>query len=113
MITPCKDCLCVPTCKNRNYSDLISTCSIVYSFLYKIIGIPRVIDHSGQLREAKDDYDVRIKHITKDLRPINWLLSYHPKGKIKSRIKETVDKMTPNGIMVPTIIQYTPDWIRK
>jgi hypothetical protein len=49
---PCKDCLCVPICKHKGYTDLFEDCSLLLAYepnYYSLSG--REIDHMKQIEQ--------------------------------------------------------------
>lgn len=34
--SPCKDCICVPICKNKTYDQLVTDCKLIFNILYKV-----------------------------------------------------------------------------
>ena len=60
MDSPCKECLCVPICRNKTYGQLTGSCSLVFDYLY---------DTRHQRREG---FLKKTDKMILDLEPIGW-----------------------------------------
>jgi hypothetical protein len=79
MKTPCKDCLCVPFCRHKDYIDLISNCSILRNHLYKDQDPNNEIFYFG---EEKEDYTTLLEPLYNDLKPTKWALLVDNEGEV-------------------------------
>ena len=57
MISPCKDCLLVPTCQNKDVIDMFITCTNVVNFLFE----------DSQSYKARPDYMERVQKVEESL----------------------------------------------
>ncbi|MHA1972857.1 MAG: hypothetical protein ACTSW1_07685 [Candidatus Hodarchaeales archaeon] len=75
MNSPCKECICVPICRNKSFQQLIRDCTMSWKFLYIEINIGAEITTS---KVRRINFDVIIRQVLKDLKPTNWEWTCRP-----------------------------------
>jgi hypothetical protein len=75
-IPPCKDCICIPMCKNRQMFRLVDICSLIKEYLFHEPG-----DHETEHVKQRENPDERIILIIRELSPSylkhwKWLYNY-------------------------------------
>lgn len=68
MKCPCKNCLCIPICSHKKYSDLVK-CSLLKVYL--------IDPCTASIRPPK-----RIRKIVKIIKPTNWYCSFGDKNNL-------------------------------
>lgn len=64
---PCKECICVPICRNKLYIDFISDCILIEKFLYGRSG------YAGELTpEESKQYNINWGTATDIVNPSSW-----------------------------------------
>ncbi|MHA1972869.1 MAG: hypothetical protein ACTSW1_07745 [Candidatus Hodarchaeales archaeon] len=63
---PCKDCLCLPICKHKNYMTATSECSIVYDFLYSKRSVDDIF------RRGQKDFWLLLRGVWDEMKPTLW-----------------------------------------
>jgi hypothetical protein len=59
---PCKDCLCVPRCRYKEYYYMLSECSIIRKFLYsssRVMASTRVTDYNKLIVQIEEHINPR------------------------------------------------------
>lgn len=59
---PCKDCLCVPRCRYKEYYYMLSDCSILRKFLYtsyRVMASTRVEDYNKLIIQIEESINPR------------------------------------------------------
>lgn len=67
---PCKDCLCVPICRQKQYYYLIEDCSILDEFLY--LDKARFIEGTSRMTTRKERFPESLNEIYETLNPTTW-----------------------------------------
>ena len=76
---PCKQCVCIPVCKNKEYGKLVSECKILDKFLYfqkdepanRSFGLTETRYTISNRRDKKDESIVALFNY---LKPNRWYL---------------------------------------
>lgn len=76
-LPPCKDCLIIPMCKNRQMFRLVNICSLIKDYLFHEPELKHIVEHGKQ----KENGDERIILIIRELSPSylkhwKWLYNY-------------------------------------
>jgi hypothetical protein len=61
---PCKNCICIPVCRLKDYYHLHHECSIIFRKLYLIDGFNRKV--------RKSTYGLTVRLVEKYIRPLYW-----------------------------------------
>ena len=88
---PCEDCICIPICKLRGYSNLLDQCKIVDEYLYPYIY--RRSDVRFDQDEAVDIFSSRVLDVAAIMKPVKWY----------------VEKLTMDGERMKVIIGKRDD----
>ena len=81
---PCKDCICVPICKHKNYTQLIGECDLIFDLLYKRAEMSR----QGGYRQRS--FKVNILKVEEYLKPTTWETSYEGEKGNLTRISRRI-----------------------
>lgn len=83
---PCRNCPCIPICRNKKFIDVLTECSLVKEY------IPNFSDFKG--RDQK-----RLKEIRDTLKPTKWTISKDPEelrvlyGELKPLKQDVIEKV--------------------
>jgi hypothetical protein len=67
---PCKDCICVPVCRHKQYSALIFGCTLLQKYL-----------RNGFMFGEPSRPNGKLKLVQKSLQPSAWILIYDEYGR--------------------------------
>ena len=66
MKIPCKDCICIPMCRHKNYNKLMIDCTTLFELLYvEAKGVIKLNGNSNEFEEA-------ILKVQEYIQPITW-----------------------------------------
>lgn len=60
MIVPCKDCMLIPICRNKNFDVLVTDCSTLHAYT------------KVSMNDCTEDQRVRIENVERTLSPNTW-----------------------------------------
>lgn len=64
MKIPCKSCLLVPICRNKEYTPLMDDCSLICNLLYS--------HKMSDVRYRKEQWEENLKELERILQPTLW-----------------------------------------
>ena len=57
---PCIDCICIPVCRHRSFSEIIRNCSIVCEY------------ENTHMERNGEEYFISLLEMERVLKPTNW-----------------------------------------
>ncbi|MHA1972879.1 MAG: hypothetical protein ACTSW1_07795 [Candidatus Hodarchaeales archaeon] len=93
--SPCKNCLCVPVCKQKSYAVLNTDCSLLCLYLYTEIRRPAS-------KARNKFFDERIYKVEEEVKPNKWRV-LREKEIIQGRVNETIKIQGRRKIYEPAV----------
>ena len=57
---PCIDCVCIPICRHRSFSEMLTRCSIIHEY------------ENSHMERNGEEYFISLLELEKVLKPTNW-----------------------------------------
>lgn len=87
---PCEECICIPICRHKKYTDLVRNCSILISTLY--------VDKKLIIGNRRSSFNRDILILEATIKPVSWETFTHRKSFVGLKSKNLIDEKEGTGI---------------